>query len=72
MAPPLQLRIVFEGRAVVQDPAVIDEEHLAALQVELRAEFGTARHAVQQVEGLDLGRGQRLLRFLLADFDPVA
>ncbi len=72
MTPSLRLRMILKHRAVVQDPAIVDEEHLSRFQVKLRSEFGAAQHAVQYIQGLDLGRSQRLLRLLLADLNPVA
>ena len=68
----LGVGIVLEGRAIVQDPAVIDEEHLARPQGELDPEVGARQHPVERVQGVDLFRGEWLVRLLVAGLDPVA
>src|SRR5262249_39638979 len=57
MTPFLRLRMIFESRAVVQNPAVIDKEHLPALQVKFRPEFAPTQQTIEYVQRLDLGRG---------------
>src|SRR5438105_11774493 len=71
MPPLLQFRMIDEGGAVVQNPAVVDEVHLPRLERKLDAEVGPLEHVVEHVERSPLGGGQRLIDFFVPGFDPV-
>ena len=72
MAAALGLGVVFERGPVVEDPAVIDEVHLAGLEGELGPQRGAVQHLVEPVERLALGGGQGLAGLLVPGLDPVA
>ena len=49
VAAELGFGVVLEGRAVMEDPAVVGDQHLAALERELDAGFGRATRRSQAV-----------------------
>src|SRR5262249_15896456 len=72
VSTPFRLGVVLECRSVVQNPAVVDEQHLARLQRELHAQAPVARPGVEGIEGADRLRRKGKLGFLVPRFDPVA
>src|SRR5262249_30416678 len=62
---------ILESRAVVQDPTVINEEHVSRLHRELHTQVWLAQHPVQGVPGAPLGRCQGLPHLLVTGLDPV-
>src|SRR5262249_50264805 len=71
MPLPLGFRVILECRAVVQDPAVVDEIHVTRLEGELGAYLGRRGDLVECVERPDLLGVKRHAGFLLPDFNPV-
>src|SRR5690349_6883908 len=72
MPPPRELGIVGKGRAIVENPAVVDEIHLAGLERKLHTEIGAGQDGVENIQGPALVGVQRLTRLFLTNFDPVA
>src|SRR5438094_429893 len=70
--PALRLGVVLEGGAVVQDPAVVNEDHVPRLQRELDPQVGPVQHLVQNVQRSALRPRERLARLLVPHLDPVA
>src|SRR6516164_1693657 len=72
MPPPVRLGVVDERLPDVQQPAVVDEQHLARLKRELDTQLRAAGDLVEGVEGGPLNRVQGFAGFLVAGLDPVA
>ena len=68
----LRLGEVIERGAIVQYPAVVDEQHFSRPQSELDSHGGVVQHRIQRVEGRPLFGRQRLGRLLVSCLDPVA
>src|SRR5437588_12522983 len=71
MPASLWLEVVDERRPVVQQPAIVDEEHLPRLESEFRAQLRPAGHCIECIERGTLRFGQRLAGFVVARLDPV-
>src|SRR5581483_7847867 len=67
----LGLGMVDKRRAIVQDPAIVDEVHVAGLEGELDAQLRQRGNAIERIQRLALLSTQRLARLLLSNFDPV-
>ena len=72
MPTPVGLGMILEGRAIVQGPSVVAEEHIARTEHELRAQVGTVHRPVEGIERPDLIVRQGLARLLMTDLDPGA
>src|SRR6266850_456088 len=72
MPLPLRFGVIFEGGAVVHDPAVVDEVHFPRLEGELGAQLRFGSDPVERIQRLDLCRCQRSAGFFLAHLDPIA
>ena len=72
MTTLFKLGMIDERRAVVQNPAIINEIHLAGLQAELDSELGALQNLVEHVERPPLVGGQRLIHLVVASLDPIA
>src|SRR5690606_30847502 len=72
MAAALGLGMSLEGRAVVQNPAVVDEEDLARLEGEFRPQIGAREKFIQKIEGPDLFVRQGHTRLVVSLVNPVA
>src|SRR5262245_24493091 len=72
MPAALQLGMIFEGSAVVENPPIVDEVHVSGLQVEFGAQLGAAENLVEDVECGQLGGRQWLACFFMTCLDPVA
>src|SRR5579875_491358 len=71
MAALLRFRIVLEGRAVVQNPPVVDEKQITGLQRELDTQGRIICHFVERIERLPLDSAQRLAGLVVAGLNPV-
>ena len=50
MPATLRFGMILEGRAVVQNPPIIYEVHIARLQRELHAQSGIIQHLIEHIE----------------------
>jgi hypothetical protein len=64
--------MILECGAIVQRPAIIDEVHVAGLEIEFDAHRCVAQHPIERVKRAPLGRRQRLCDLLVSRFNPVA
>jgi hypothetical protein len=64
--------VVLKRRAVVQNPAVVEEVHVARFRANSARRSGDARDAVEYVRRLLLCDGQRQPDLLVARLDPVS
>src|SRR5713101_4521988 len=73
IVPPAPgFRVVLESRAVVQDPAIVDKQHLAGLKHELGGQIALAEHAIENIQGVNLVRREWTAGLLMTAVDPVA
>src|SRR6516162_255424 len=72
MPAALRLRVILERGTAVEEPPVVDEEHIARLQVKLNAQLRHAQHRVERVKRSSLLGAQRFAGLLVPGFDPVA
>ena len=72
MSAAFGLGKILEGSPVVENPAVVDEEHVARLQAERRLETALAQHPIQDIQGPVLFGRQGLASSLVARFNPIA
>src|SRR5262249_9459498 len=71
MPASFRLGVILERRAVVEDPAVVDEEHVAGFEAELDVQSRLVQDSVQRVERPLLVSSQWLADLLVTGLDPV-
>jgi hypothetical protein len=71
VTPLLWLGVVLEGGAVVEDPAVVRDQHLPSLKLKLDAKLGLSHQRLDQVQRFALRRLQRALCLFMPHLDVV-
>ena len=61
--------MVDEGRAIVQDPVVIGDLYLSTFHLEFNPQPRLLNGLLKHVQGLDLFGRQRLIHFVMSNFD---